>query len=108
MAKQQMKAAELRAAIAKRAGVTHREVGRVLAKLRDIAGENLSTCGQFTIPGVCVFRVRLLPARRRSRTSNVFGKDVKLPTRGELRSVRASASKIIKQKALAPVAHTEH
>lgn len=104
MAKQQMNAAQLRKTIAKRAGMTHREVGRVLAKLRDIAGENLSTVGHFRIPGVCAFRVRLLPARKQPRTTRIFGKEVKFSSRGGLQSVRASASKTLKNKALAPVA----
>ncbi len=96
-----MSAKELHADLAKRAGISQKEVRALLAGLRDVAGERLSLNGAFVLPGICTFRVRTLPPRLQPRNQKVFGKEVTVPSRGALKTVRASASKILRDKACA-------
>ncbi len=97
--KPMMSAKELHAELAKRAGISQRAVRALIAGLRDVAGERLSLNGAFSLPGICTFRVRTLPPRPQPRNQKVFGKDVTVPSRGALKTVRVSASKILRDKA---------
>ncbi len=97
--KPMMSAKELHADLAKRAGISQRAVRALIAGLRDVAGERLSLNGAFSLPGICTFRVRTLPPRPQPRNQKVFGKDVTVPSRGALKTVRVSASKILRDKA---------
>ncbi len=94
-----LKAVRLYADIAKDTGVSQKDVAKVLASLRETTGRSLAQHGTAKVPGLCDFYVRLLPPRP-AGMRKVFGKDVKLPSRGALKSLRVKASGLLRDLAV--------
>merc|ERR1712021_89392 len=74
-------------ALATKSGLKKSEVSKLLESFTDLATAEVKKAGKFTIPGLCMLKTRIKPARK-AGTMQSFGKTIKVKA--------APAKKIVK------------
>merc|ERR1712021_70500 len=74
-------------ALSTKSGLKKSEVAKLLVTFTDLATAEVKKSGKFTIPGLCMLKTRIKPARK-AGTAQAFGKTIKVKA--------APAKKIIK------------
>merc|ERR1719387_1016025 len=95
MKKPAMTGGEISAKIAEKAGLTPKDVKSVLSALNDIAYEEVKKTEKFTIPQLCMLKLKHKPARKAGKKM-MFGKEVKVAAKKASKVVKAFAAKPLK------------
>ena len=74
-------------ALATKSGLKKSEISKLLESFTDLATAEVKKAGKFTIPGLCMLKTRIKPARK-AGTMQSFGKTIKVKA--------APAKKIVK------------
>merc|ERR1712124_199580 len=75
-------------ALATKSGIEKKNVNALLAGLTDLATAEVKKTGKFTIPGLCMLKTRIRPARA-AGISHAFGKTIKVKARKATKIVKA-------------------
>merc|ERR1711985_83958 len=68
------------AALADKTGLDKKSVGGLVESFVQLATAEVKKTGKFTIPGLCMLKTRIRPARK-AGTSTAFGKTIKVKAR---------------------------
>merc|ERR1719191_2104656 len=82
-------------AIAAKSGVEKPKVSEILDEFTDLATKEVKKTGKFTIPGLCMLKTRVRPARA-AGTTTAFGKTIKVKARKATTIVKAYCTKALK------------
>jgi nucleoid DNA-binding protein len=86
-------------AVAEKAGLSKKEVGKVMESLAEVVAGQLSKKGPgvFTLPGLVKLKVRVKPAQPAGMKKNPFTGEMKMaPAKPASRAVRVTAVKKLK------------
>ena len=75
-------------ALATKTGLAKKEVSTVIADLVTLATAEVKKTGKFTLPGLCMLKTRIRPARK-AGTATAFGKTIKVKARPATKIVKA-------------------
>merc|ERR1719171_192007 len=75
-------------ALATKTGLEKKAVGGLLDAFVDLATAEVKKTGKFIIPGLCMFKTRIRPARKAGKTT-AFGKTIKVKARPATKIVKA-------------------
>merc|ERR1711904_85293 len=75
-------------AIASKTGLQKKEVSGVMGELVALATAEVKKTGKFTLPGLCMLKTRIRPARKAGTTA-AFGKTIKVKARPAQKIVKA-------------------
>merc|ERR1711862_1008367 len=75
-------------ALATKSGLKKSEVSKVLDHFTDLATAEVKKTGKFTLPGLCMLKTRIRPARK-ADTAQAFGKTIKVKARASKKIVKA-------------------
>merc|ERR1711898_89699 len=82
-------------ALATKSGLKKSEVGKLLENFTDLATAEVKKSGKFTIPGLCMLKTRVKPARK-AGTKVAFGKTIKVKAAPAKKIVKACISALKK------------
>merc|ERR1719421_129484 len=82
-------------ALASKSGVEKKACSSVLDGLSVLATAEVKKTGKFTIPGLCMLKTRIRPARKAGKTM-AFGKTIKVKARKAMKIVKAFCVKALK------------
>merc|ERR1711939_902273 len=71
------------------------EVSKVLDDFASLATTEVKKAGKFTIPGLCMLKTRVRPARK-AGTAQAFGKTIKVKARAAKKIVKAYCTSVLK------------
>jgi len=83
-------------ALAAKSGVGKAECSKLLDELATLATTEVKKTGKFTIPGLCMLKTRVRPARK-AGTTTAFGKTIKVKARPAQKVVKAFCVAALKQ-----------
>merc|ERR1719152_230685 len=83
-------------AVATKTGLEKKAVSGLLDAFVDLATAETKKTGKFTIPGLCMFKTRIRPARKAGK-SMAFGKVIKVKARKATKIVKAYPVAALKQ-----------
>merc|ERR1711907_847031 len=75
-------------AVASKTGMAKKEVSGVIGELVTLATAEVKKTGKFTLPGLCMLKTRMKPARK-AGTTTAFGKTYKVKARPAQKIVKA-------------------
>merc|ERR1719428_762940 len=84
------------AALAAKTDLDAKAVGGLIDAFVDLATVEVKKTGKFTIPGLCMFKTRIRPARKAGKTT-AFGKTIKVKARKATKIVKAYWVAALKQ-----------
>merc|ERR1719146_581988 len=82
-------------ALAVKSGLKKAEVSKVLDEFADLATAEVKKTGKFTVPGLCMLKTRVRPARK-AGTAQAFGKTIKVKARAAKKIVKAYCTSALK------------
>merc|ERR1712046_213830 len=82
-------------ALASKSGLKKAECAKVLGEFAALATAEVKKTGKFTIPGVCMLKTRVKPARK-AGTAQAFGKTIKVKARAAKTIVKAFCTSALK------------
>merc|ERR1711988_411954 len=82
-------------AMVDKTGLDKKSVAGVVENLVQLATTEVKKTGKFTIPGLCMLKTRVRPARK-AGTSTAFGKTIKVKARPATKIVKAYCVKALK------------
>merc|ERR1719156_375002 len=82
-------------ALAAKAKCEKKDAAGVLDALTGLATTEVKKTGKFTIPGLCMLKTRIRPARKAGKTM-AFGKQIKVKARKATKIVKAYCVKALK------------
>merc|ERR1711977_718036 len=82
-------------ALAAKTGLEKKDVLTCLEGLETLATTEVKKTGKFTIPGLCMLKTRIRPARKAGK-SMAFGKEIKVKARKATKIVKAFCVKALK------------
>ncbi len=94
--------AQLMKAIAETTGLARKDVVAVFEALNDLIHRHLKkrSAGEFTLPGVCKFKVAMRPATKARKGINPFTKEeIQIAAKPARRAVRVRPVKAVKEMA---------
>merc|ERR1712146_60246 len=74
--------------LAAKSGLKKAQVSKVLDDFASLATTEVKKAGKFTIPGLCMLKTRVRPARK-AGTAQAFGKTIKVKARAAKTIVKA-------------------
>merc|ERR1719504_167282 len=74
--------------LATKSGIAKGEVSKLLDDFSVLATAEVKKTGKFTIPGLCMLKTRIRPARKAGKTM-AFGKEIKVKARKATKIVKA-------------------
>merc|ERR1719473_1148147 len=83
-------------ALATKTGLEKKAVSGVVAELVTLATAEVKKTGKFTIPGLCMLKTRIRPARK-AGTATAFGKTIKVKARPAQKVVKAYCVSALKK-----------
>merc|ERR1712078_202821 len=83
-------------ALASKTGLEKKAVSGVIADLVTLATAEVKKTGKFTLPGLCMLKTRIRPARK-AGTTTAFGKTIKVKARPAQKIVKAYCVSALKQ-----------
>merc|ERR1711937_1121455 len=83
-------------ALASKTGLEKKAVSGVIADLVTLATAEVKKTGKFTLPGLCMLKTRIRPARK-AGTTTAFGKTIKVKARPAQKVVKALCVAALKQ-----------
>ena len=75
-------------ALATKSGLKKGECSKVLDEFAALATAEVKKTGKFTLPGLCMLKTRIRPARK-AGTTTAFGKTIKVKARPATKIVKA-------------------
>merc|ERR1719401_3139095 len=75
-------------ALASKTGLEKKAVSAVMGELVTLATAEVKKTGKFTLPGLCMLKTRIRPARK-AGTATAFGKTIKVKARPATKIVKA-------------------
>merc|ERR1711939_38616 len=81
--------------LATKSGLKKSEVSKVLDDFASLATTEVKKAGKFTIPGLCMLKTRVRPARK-AGTAQAFGKTIKVKARAARKIVKAYCTSALK------------
>merc|ERR1711981_766736 len=81
--------------LAAKSGLKKSEVSKVLDDFASLATTEVKKAGKFTIPGLCMLKTRVKPARK-AGTAQAFGKTIKVKARAAKTIVNAFCTSALK------------
>ena len=75
-------------ALATKSGLKKSECSKMLDEFAALATSEVKKAGKFTIPGLCMLKTRIRPARK-AGTATAFGKTIKVKARPATKIVKA-------------------
>merc|ERR1711937_313302 len=75
-------------ALASKTGLEKKAVAGVMGELVALATAEVKKTGKFTLPGLCMLKTRIKPARK-AGTTTAFGKTIKVKARPAQKVVKA-------------------
>merc|ERR1712224_1152268 len=75
-------------ALASKTGLEKKVVSGVIGELVTLATAEVKKTGKFTLPGLCMLKTRIRPARK-AGTTTAFGKTIKVKSRPAQKIVKA-------------------
>merc|ERR1711937_171636 len=75
-------------ALASKTGLEKKAVSGVMGELVALATAEVKKTGKFTLPGLCMLKTRIKPARK-AGTTTAFGKTIKVKARPAQKVVKA-------------------
>merc|ERR1712118_562744 len=81
--------------LADKTGLDKKSVAGLVESFVQLATAEVKKTGKFTIPGLCMLKTRIRPARR-TGTSTAFGKTIKVKARPATKVVKAYCVKALK------------
>merc|ERR1712167_372641 len=82
-------------ALATKSGIKKSEVTKLLDTFTDLATAEVKKSGKFTIPGLCMLKTRIKPARK-AGTAQTFGKTIKVKARAAKTILKAFCTSALK------------
>merc|ERR1711977_434480 len=82
--------------LAAKSGLKKSEVSKVLDDFASLATTEVKKAGKFTIPGLCMLKTRVKPARK-AGTAQAFGKTIKVKARAAKTIVKAYCVSALKK-----------
>merc|ERR1719428_518437 len=83
-------------AVAAKTGLGKKEVAGAIDELVVLATAEVKKTGKFTIPGLCMLKTRIKPARK-AGTTTAFGKTIKVKARPATKIVKAYCVSALKK-----------
>merc|ERR1719146_453659 len=83
-------------ALATKTDLDKKAVNTLIDAFVDLATAEVKKTGKFTIPGLCMFKTRIRPARKAGK-SMAFGKEIKVKARKATKIVKAFCVSALKQ-----------
>merc|ERR1719198_749064 len=83
-------------ALAAKTELDKKAVNGLIDAFVDLATVEVKKTGKFTIPGLCMFKTRVRPARKAGKTT-AFGKTIKVKARPATKIVKAYCVAALKQ-----------
>merc|ERR1712178_647418 len=83
-------------ALSAKSGLAKKECAKVLDDFAVLATAEVKKAGKFTIPGLCMLKTRVRPARK-AGTSTAFGKTIKVKARAATTIVKAYCVSALKK-----------
>eukprot|EP00746_Dinoflagellata_sp_MGD_P152472 gnl/MRDRNA2_/MRDRNA2_83694_c0_seq1.p1 gnl/MRDRNA2_/MRDRNA2_83694_c0~~gnl/MRDRNA2_/MRDRNA2_83694_c0_seq1.p1 ORF type:complete len:107 (+),score=42.87 gnl/MRDRNA2_/MRDRNA2_83694_c0_seq1:87-407(+) len=83
-------------ALAAKSGLKKSECSKMLDEFAALATSEVKKAGKFTIPGLCMLKTRVKPARK-AGTAQAFGKTIKVKARAAKTIVKAYCTSALKQ-----------
>merc|ERR1712118_89166 len=83
-------------ALASKTGLEKKAVSGVMGELVALATAEVKKTGKFTLPGLCMLKTRVRPARK-AGTTTAFGKTIKVKARPAQKIVKAYCVAALKQ-----------
>ena len=83
-------------AVGSKTGLKKKEVAGAIDELVTLATAEVKKTGKFTIPGLCMLKTRVKPARK-AGTAMAFGKQIKVKARAAKTIVKAYPVSALKQ-----------
>merc|ERR1712182_200961 len=83
-------------ALAVKSGVAKGEISKIIDEFADLATKEVKKTGKFTIPGLCMLKTRIRPARKAGKAM-AFGKEIKVKARKAKKIVKAYCVAALKQ-----------
>merc|ERR1712196_626633 len=90
-----MTSTEMCETLATKSGVAKGDVKKVLDEFSALATTEVKKTGKFTIPGLCLLKTRVKPARK-AGTAQAFGKTIKVKARAAKTIVKAFCTSALK------------
>merc|ERR1711990_644119 len=81
--------------LAAKSGLKKAQVSKVLDDFASLATTEVKKAGKFTIPGLCMLKTRVKPARK-AGTAQAFGKTIKVKARAAKTIVKAYCTSALK------------
>merc|ERR1719316_1829298 len=82
-------------ALAAKSGLNKSEVSKIIEHFADLATTEVKKTGKFTVPGLCMLKTRIRPARK-AGTTQAFGKTIKVKARAAKKIVKAYCTSALK------------
>merc|ERR1712178_246931 len=82
-------------ALATKIGIKKSECSKILDEFAQLATSEVKKAGKFTIPGLCMLKTRVRPARK-AGTAQAFGKTIKVKARAAKTIVKAYCTSALK------------
>merc|ERR1711985_189655 len=82
--------------LAAKSGLKKAQVPKVLDDFASLATTEVKKAGKFTIPGLCMLKTRVRPARK-AGTAQAFGKTIKVKARAAKTIVKAYCTAALKK-----------
>merc|ERR1719162_2374981 len=86
-------------ALATKSGIKKSEVAKLLDSFTDLATSEVKKAGKFTIPGLCMLKSRIKPARK-AGIKQAFGKTIKVKAAPAKKIVKAFCVSALKKSLL--------
>merc|ERR1719313_2932006 len=83
-------------AVAAKSGLEKKAVTELIDAFVELATAETKKTGKFTIPGLCMFKTRIRPARKAGKAT-AFGKTIKVKARPAKKIVKAYCVAALKQ-----------
>merc|ERR1739847_1551 len=81
--------------LASKSGLKKSECAKILDDFASLATAEVKKTGKFTIPGLCMLKTRVRPARK-AGTAQAFGKTIKVKARAAKTIVKAYCTSALK------------
>merc|ERR1712054_617174 len=82
--------------LASKSGLKKSECSKIIDNFAVLATAEVKKTGKFTIPGLCMLKTRVRPARK-AGTAQAFGKTIKVKARAAKTIVKAYCTAALKQ-----------
>ena len=83
-------------ALASKTGLQKKAVAGAIAELVSLATAEVKKTGKFTLPGLCMLKTRIKPARK-AGTTTAFGKTIQVKARPATKIVKAYCVSALKK-----------